>query len=499
MFTKEDQMDKKIGNTAVFKVSIIISVLIVLWGLVAPDNFSGAANWAFSTITQKFGWFYVLSMAIFLFFSIWIAYFSRFGHIPLGKDGEKPEYSLFSWFAMLFSAGMGVGLIFWGVAEPINYYLNPLGADPQSKEAAMFAFNKSFLHWGMHPWAAYAIIGMSLAYMQYRKSYKGLISSILVPLFGEGFEKTFLGKSIDVLTIIATVAGVATSLGLGTYQINSGLNYIFGIANNKQTQVIIIMITTIIVIASVSTPLEKGIKLISDINIYFAIILLTFCFFFGPTVDIINTFIEGIGIYATNFMSNSFSIGAFGDNKWYGSWTLFYWAWFIAWAPFTGMFIAKISKGRTIREFITGVLLAPAIVSFFWFSVFGRIAINSPIEVINEAMKSIPTAYFIVMKDFPLGTVVNVFTIVLLSTFFITSANSATFVLGILSSDGDLEPSTNKKIIWAILQAGFALCLMLGSSNGLQMLQTASITLAFPFAIVMILCIISFVKILKKE
>lgn len=491
-------MDKKYSNT-VFFVSVIISVIIVLWGLLAPLNFQEVANWLFYVISKQFGWFYILSMAIFIFFSLWLAYFSRFRNIKLGKDDEKAEYSTFSWFAMLFSAGMGVGLIFWGIAEPINYFLNPLNEVPGTREAAMFAFNKSFLHWGAHPWAAYSIIGMALAYMQFRKNKKGLISSLLIPLFGDNFGNTIFGKGIDILTVIATIAGIATSLGLGTYQINSGLSFIFGIPNSSLTQILIIIITTVIVIISVSTPLEKGIKLISNLNIYFAILLLIFCFIFGPTLDIINTFVDGLGLYFSNFMTNTFSIGAFEDNSWYGSWTLFYWAWFIAWAPFTGMFIARISKGRTIKEFVTGVLIAPALVSFIWFSIFGRIGINSSLVIMEKAIKSTPTAYFIVMEQFSWGTAVSIFTIILLFTFFITSANSATYVLGILSSDGDLNPSNKKKIIWALLQSAFAMSLMIGSENGLQMLQTASITLALPFAFIMILCIVSFMKELNKE
>ncbi|MGL6063546.1 MAG: BCCT family transporter [Fusobacteriaceae bacterium] len=491
-------MKKKYSNT-VFYVSVIISVIIVLWGLLRPLNFQKVANWLFSIISKEFGWVYIIAMAIFVFFSLWLAYFSRFKNIKLGKDNEKPEYSMFSWFSMLFSAGMGVGLIFWGVAEPISYYLKPLNGISGTKDAAVFAFNKSFLHWGLHPWAAYSVIGMSLGYMQFRKEKKGLMSSLLTPLFGDNFGNTIYGKGIDILTVIATVAGIATSLGLGTYQINSGLSYIFGVQNSIKTQIIIVSITTIIVIISVSTPLEKGIKLISNLNIYFSVILLLFCFIFGPTVEIINTFIDGTGIYISNFITNTFSIGAFGENAWYGSWTLFYWAWFIAWAPFTGMFIARISRGRTIKEFVTGVLIAPTLVSFVWFSIFGRIGINSSNEVMRKAVDSIPTAYFIVMEQFSWGTAVSIFTIVLLFTFFITSANSATFVLGILSSDGDLNPSNNKKIIWALLQSAFALALMIGSENGLQMLQTASITLALPFAVIMILCIVSFVKELKKE
>lgn len=438
-------------------------------------------------------------MAIFLVFIVWIGFFSKYRNIKLGKDNEKPEYSFFSWFAMLFSAGMGVGLIFWGVAEPANYFLEPLNAEPASAKAAAFALSKSFLHWGLHPWAAYAVIGMILAYMQYRKEQKGLMSSMFIPIFGKEIVNRPLGKIIDILTILATVGGIATSLGLGVYQINSGLNFIFGIPESETIQLLIILITTIIVVLSVATPLEKGIKVVSDINIYLAIILISFCLLVGPTADIISTFIEGLGIYISNLVPNSLTVGALGNRAWYSSWTLFYWAWFIAWAPFTGIFIARISKGRTIKEFVIGVLFAPALFSFLWFSIFGRITMNSSIEIIKEAIKSTPTAYFVVMQYFPLGKIVSLFTLILLSTFFITSANSATFVLGMLTSDGDLNPEKGKKIIWGIVQSGFAIALMIGSENGLQMLQTASITLALPFSIIMVAAIVSFVKALIKE
>lgn len=489
-------MERK--NT-IFKVSIFISALIVVLGLVFPAGFEKVAQGLFDYIGEKIGWCYTLSMAIFLIFIVWIGFFSKYKNIKLGKDDEKPEYSFFSWFAMLFSAGMGVGLIFWGVAEPANYFLQPLNAEPASPSAAAFALSKSFLHWGLHPWSAYAVIGMILAYMQYRKGEKGLISSMFIPLLGRDIVNKPLGKVIDVLTILATVGGIATSLGLGVYQINSGLNFIFGVPETETIQLIIIMITTIIVILSVATPLEKGIKVVSDINIYLAITLILFCLFIGPTADIISTFIEGLGIYISNLVPNSLTVGALGNKSWYSSWTLFYWAWFIAWAPFTGIFIARISKGRTIKEFVVGVLFAPALFSFLWFSIFGRITMNSNIEIIREAIKSTPTAYFIVMQYFPLGKIVSLFTLVLLSTFFITSANSATFVLGMLTSDGDLNPEKSKKIIWGIIQSGFAIALMMGSENGLQMLQTASITLALPFSIIMVVSIVSFVKALVKE
>lgn len=479
---------------SIFSISVFLSTIVVLLGIIYPQKFEETANNIFNFIGEKMGWTYTLSMAIFLCFIIWIGFFSKYKSIRLGKDDEKPEYSFFSWFAMLFSAGMGVGLIFWGVAEPANYYLNPLNAEPATPKAIGFALSKSFLHWGLHPWAAYAVVGMALAYMQYRKDEKGLISSIFIPLFGKNIRNTFLGKIIDILTILATVGGIATSLGLGVYQINSGLNFLFGVPENSTIQMIIILITTVIVVLSVATPLEKGIKIVSDINIYLAIILILFCFLCGPTTDIINTFIEGLGIYISNLVPNSLTVGALGHKEWYSSWTLFYWAWFIAWAPFTGIFIARISKGRTIKEFVIGVLFAPALFSFFWFSIFGRITMNTNIELIKEAIKSTPTAYFVIMQSFPLGKIVSIFTLILLSTFFITSANSATFVLGMLTSDGSLDPEKSKKIIWGVLQSAFAVALMIGSANGLQMLQTASITLALPFSVIMVISIGSFIK-----
>lgn len=494
-------MDRKLdrNNDSVFKVSLIIIFLIIVYGIFFSESFEHMTTVLNNIISVNFGWVYTISMTVFLAFSIWIGYFSRFKDIKLGKEDEKPEYTFFSWFAMLFSAGMGVGLIFWGVAEPANYYLNPLGAIPLTTEAAVFTFNKSFLHWGMHPWASYAIIGMTLAYTQHKKGEKSLISSLLAPLFGNGIQNSILGKSIDILTIIATIGGMVTSLGLGVYQINSGLNFLFGIPENSFIQLLLIGTTTLIVILSVSTPLERGIKVVSDINIYLAAILILFVFIMGPTVEVIKTYLEGIGIYFQNLIPNSFSSGAFGGTKWYESWTLFYWAWFIAWAPFSGMFIARISKGRTIKEFVTGVLLAPALFSFFWFSLFGRITINASPELIKRAVNSTSTAYFIIMSEFSFGRYISIFTLILLSTFFITSANSATFVLGMLTSDGALNPNKNKKIIWALLQSGMAIALMIGTTNGLQMLQIASIALALPFALIMILCIVSFIKILRDN
>ncbi|XMB67287.1 BCCT family transporter [Mycoplasmatota bacterium zrk1] len=488
------------NKNIVYYISLTIMVVIVAWGLLLPSNFESIANRSFTYIVDNFGWFYILSMTSFVLFSIWIM-LSKYGRIKLGKDDSVPEYSNISWFAMLFSAGMGIGLVFWGVAEPLNHWISPMvGIESASEQAANFALRKSFLHWGLHPWAGYAVIALSLAYMQFRKGEKGLISSIFIPLIGRHRVNGPIGKLIDIFAIFATVAGVATSLGLGTYQINSGLNYLFGIPENNYVLITIVAITTFLFMLSAITGLNKGIKILSNTNIVLASILMILTFIVGPTILILNAFNDGLGLYLHNLVKDSFQVGAFSKgSEWYGWWTIFYWAWWIAWAPFVGTFIARISKGRTIREFIMGVLLVPVLVSFVWFAIFGTTGINTGSEVASEAVKSTSTAFFVVLNNYPLGSIISLVAIILLGTFFVTSADSGTFVLGMLSSDGNLNPKTSKKVVWGVVQALVALALMLGSVNGLRMLQTMSIVAAFPFAIVMILAMVSIVKALSKE
>ncbi|MDF2548219.1 MAG: choline transporter [Anaerosolibacter sp.] len=480
----------------VFYISLVFVFAIVLWGLLAPENFGSAANGLFNYLVGNFGWFYLISMFSFVIFSIWIA-FSRYGSIKLGPDDSKPEYTYVSWFAMLFSAGMGIGLVFWGVAEPLNHFAAPLGMDGGTAAAADFAMKKSFFHWGLHPWANYCILALALAYMQFRKNKPGLISSIFIPLIGEERVNGPIGYLVDILAVFATVAGVATSLGLGTLQINSGLNFMFGIPETAAVQIAIVAIVTVLFMISAITGLDKGIKFLSNLNMGIAGILLILAIIIGPTVMIINALTNGIGMYFGEFIRDSFHIEVFGDSQWFGWWTIFYWAWWIAWAPFVGMFIARISKGRTIREFVTGVLLVPAVGSFLWFAVFGTLGINLGLDVANEAIKSTPTAFFVVMSHYPMGGIISFVAVILLVTFFVTSADSATFVLGMMTSNGELNPSTQKKLIWGIIQSALALALML--AGGLGMLQTASIAAAFPFAFVMLFGMVSLVKALKSD
>ena len=490
------QTTKKINP--VFIISLIFTSFVVLWCLIFPSNFEVFTNLAFAVITGKFGWFYTTSVAAFLVFSIWIA-FSKYGKIRLGSDDSKPEYSTISWLAMLFSAGMGIGLIFWGVAEPLNHFMSPLNADPGSPEAAQFAIEKSFLHWALHPWACFTIMGLALAYMQFRKNKSGLISSIFIPILGEKRVNGWIGKTIDILAIFATIAGVATSLGLGTMQINSGLNYLFGIPVSKTVQIIIILVTSLLFMLSAVSGLDKGIKFLSNTNIILASAILVVAFIVGPKVLTLNILTEGIGNYFQNIVSETFQVGAFKNSSWFGGWTVFYWAWWIAWAPFVGSFIARISKGRTIREFIVGVLFVPSALSFIWFSVFGSLGINLGSDIAAEAIKSTPTACFVVFSKYPLGLVLSGLTITLVITFFVTSADSATFVLGMFSSKGKLNPSTKIKLIWGVLEASLALVLLLGSANGLQMLQSISIVGAFPFTFIMIGAIFAIYKLVKKD
>ncbi|KNF06999.1 glycine betaine transporter OpuD [Gottschalkia purinilytica] len=493
-------LDIKRKNNKVFYISLIITFAIVLWGILASENFATFSNSLYSFLTSNFSWLYLIVMFAFVIFAIALA-FSKYGNIKLGSDNSTPEYSTISWFGMLFGAGMGIGLVFWGVAEPISHFVNPSNINPGSIEASNFAIKSSFMHWGIHPWASYSIIGLALAYFQFRKNKPGLISSIFIPLIGEEKVNGPIGKLIDILAVFATIAGVATSLGLGTLQINSGLNYVFNIPQTKLIQIIIISIITIIFIWTAVSGINKGIKLLGDINLVLALLLLGSVIVIGPTLKIINSFTNGLGQYLSSFIRDSLHIEAFGDNSWINKWTIFYWAWWIAWAPFVGTFIARISKGRTIREFIGGVILAPALASCIWFAAFGSLGLNlkntlgiKGFELITKAPE---TTLFGVLEHYPIGGILSVVTIILLCTFFVTSANSATFVLGMLTSNGNLNPSNKKKILWGLIQSLLAVSLLF--SGGLEALQTASVAAAFPFIFVMIFAMVSLTKALKSE
>jgi glycine betaine transporter len=492
--------------STVFYISIIIAVLFIIWGVIPasklPDYSLGAVSTAVhSFLIDRFGWFYLLAATTFLVFCLFLI-FSKYGNIRLGEDDEKPEYSSATWFAMLFSAGMGIGLVFWGVAEPISHYHTPPAGEGGTPEAARLAMRYAFFHWGLHPWAIYGVIALALAYFQFRKKEPGVISRILQPIFGDKVNGA-VGVAIDTLSVYATIFGVATSLGLGAIQIGGGLSHLFpAISNNFTTQLIIIIVVTFLFMTSAQTGLNKGIKILSDTNIALAVWLMLFLLFVGPTNFIMDVFTTTIGTYLQNLPSMSFRLAPFEQSDWPKSWTIFYWAWWIAWAPFVGTFIARISRGRTIREFMIGVLVVPTVFSALWFSVFGGSALYleqfqhiSIIDVMND--KGMETALFFMLQQFPFGTILSGLAILLICTFFVTSADSATFVLGMQTTNGMLTPPNSVKFIWGIAQSAAAVILLW--TGGLQALQTASIVAAFPFAIIMILIVISLLRSFQKE
>ncbi|MEI3219424.1 MAG: BCCT family transporter [Lachnoclostridium sp.] len=489
-------------NNTVFYVSLVLVAVIAVWSVVFNDSFSKVSDICFSVLTKDFGWLYLIAMIVFLVFVVYIA-FGKFGKIRLGADDSRPEYSNMTWFGLLFGCGMGVGLVFWGVAEPLVHYLNPVGVEGGTPEAANFAMKSFFMHWGILPWANYAVIGLALAYFMFRKNKKGLISVLLEPLIGEKLTKGWLGKLVDILAVFATVAGVVTSLGLGTMQINAGFNYMFGLPTTLVVQIAIIGIVSVIYIGSAVSGIDKGIKIISDTNLYVAIGLLAVCFIVGPKIEILNSFVNGLGQYIGQFIPDALRVNAYVDNSWYGSWRLFYWAWFIAWAPFVGVFVARISKGRTIKEFILGVVLVPAIASCIWGSVFGSLGINLgekgivALEKLQEIAATPEVGLFVVLNEYPLGFVLSLVAILSLCAFFVTSANSGVYVLSMLTSNGEINPPNSKKILWGIIQSVMAVGLLM--AGGLKPLQTISLAAAFPFIFIMFAAIVSFIKAIKKE
>lgn len=491
--------ERKLGS--VFYISVIVVSLFVLWGFISPENLAEQATNALTFTTGAFGWFYLLVTFTFLAFAFYLA-FGPYGRIKLGDEDEEPEYSYYTWFAMLFSAGMGIGLVFWGVAEPIYHFVTPpVGTiDGETPEAARLALRYSFFHWGLHPWAIYTIIALALAYSQFRKGESGLISSTFRPLIGDKVEGP-IGKGIDTFAAIATAFGVATSLGLGTLQINGGLSYVLGIPNTVLVQMLIILIVTILYMLSATTGLNKGIRYLSNLNLGLAGGLLLFVILAGPTSFIVDAFTTTIGGYIGDIIPMSFRLTPFSQGTWVGAWTLFYWAWWISWAPFVGTFIARVSRGRTIKEFVLGVLLVPSVLGGLWFSAFGGTALFFDLfegKGISEAVSNdVTTALFITLEQLPLGTILATLATLLIITFFITSADSATFVLGMLTSKGVLNPANTTKLIWGFLQSSIAAVLLW--SGGLEGLQTASIVAALPFSVIMLLMVFSLRKALKQE
>jgi len=478
-------------DPVVFGIAAAISAAFVLWGVLDSDSVATVADDVLSWIIATFGWVFVLSTAAFLVFAAVLA-FSRFGRVRLGQDDDRPEFRTVSWIAMMFSAGMGIGLMFFAVAEPISHMTAPPAGTARagSEAAAQQAMSLSYFHWALHPWAIYAIVGLALAYFTFRRGLPNLISSAFHPLLGDRIHGP-IGKSIDILAIFATLFGSATSLGLGALQINSGLDFLWGVESANGIAVAIIAVLTLAFVLSAVSGVHRGIQWLSNTNMVLAIGLLVFLLVVGPTVFQFETLVESIGGYLTTIVPASFRTGAFGDEEWLSAWTIFYWAWWISWAPFVGTFIARISRGRTIREFVVGVLVIPSGVSFLWFAVFGGAAIDLQLTGaadLGEIVGTPEVALFTTLEQFPLSGITSFVVIVLVALFFISGADAASLVMGMLSSYGSLSPRRSVTVVWGVSTGAAAAILLL--ADGLSALQQAAIIAAAPFTLVMIgLCV----------
>ncbi|WP_217589701.1 glycine betaine uptake BCCT transporter [Lentibacillus saliphilus] len=487
---------KKVSK--VFYITLALVAISVILGAVFPNAVKLITGNIKEFVATSFGWYYMLLMSVMVLLSIILAV-SPYGKVRLGRDDERPDFSTPTWIAMLFSAGMGIGLVFYGAAEPISHYVTNA---PFSKEGSPEAFKEglsaSYFHWGLHVWAMYAMVALSLAYFQFRKQEPGLISATLKPLFGDKMNGP-LGVLIDVLAVFATVFGVATTLGFGATQINGGLSHLFGIEVGFKSQFIIIAVVTILFLISAWSGIGKGIKYLSNTNMVLAVLLLIVVLVVGPTLLILNMFTETFGLYMQDFLKMSFRTAPLeGDNRgWLDGWTIFYWAWWISWAPFVGMFIARVSRGRTIRSFITGVLVIPTLFVSIWFAVFGTTAGHIQDSGVDLSQYATELVLFNMFDQMPLSTVLSIIAILLIGSFFITSADSATFVLGMQTTKGSLIPPAQVKIIWGIAQSAVALILLY--IGGLTAIQNTIIAAALPFSFVMILMIIALFKALANE
>jgi choline/glycine/proline betaine transport protein len=487
-------------NPPVFFSVVILTISLIAFASLQPTIAADIFNQILSWITINLGWFYVLAVAGFLVFVVGIA-LSSYGRIKLGTEHSQPEFSNLSWFAMLFSAGMGIGLMFFGVAEPVMHYVSPPVGEAETAEAARQAMRITFFHWGLHAWAIYAVVAMSLAYFSFRHSMPMTISSALYPIFGQRING-WIGHTVDTFAVLGTIFGVATSLGFGVVQINAGLNYLFDIPVAISTQMLLIAIITTIATGSVALGLDGGIRRLSIINMVLAIILLAYVLIMGPTVFLLQTLVQNTGMYISNLFSMTFNLYAYEPTDWIGGWTLFYWGWWIAWAPFVGMFIALVSRGRTIREFVVGVLLVPVGFTIMWMTFFGNTALHlimvQGMYGLAEAVSAdTAVALFQFLQYFPLSGIISLLATILVITFFVTSADSGALVVDRLTAKNNLQSSVWQRIFWAIIQGLIAAVLL--AVNGLAAFQTAIIVSALPFILIMILMVWGLMKSLKID
>ncbi|WP_199430748.1 BCCT family transporter [Qaidamihabitans albus] len=502
----------KTVDPKVFVPAAVIIVGFVLFTVIFPDTVGDAMSAAQEAVIGTFSWYYMFIVSAFVVFAVWVG-LGHFGDIKLGPDEEEPEFGLRSWFAMLFAAGMGIGLVFWGVAEPLNHFAgipnraSGIGAsDAQGAQASMV---QTFLHWGLHPWAIYVVVGLAIAYAIHRKKRPVSIRYALEPVLGRRVHG-WIGDVIDIVAIVGTLFGVATSLGLGVIQVASGLDFL-GIVSDpgNLTYVVLIGGITLLAVISVVTGLKRGIRYISNLNMGIASVLLLFVLILGPTVFIFSELVQSIGSYFQNLLRMSFNTTAYqGDTgtEWQSWWTAFYWGWWISWAPFVGVFIARISRGRTVREFVAGVLLVPTAVTFLWFSVFGGTALFRELfgaggligtDETGAASVDTESTLFGLLDGLPGGTIAVVGAIILIVLFFVTSSDSGSLVVDMLSSGGDPDPPTWSRVFWGVMEGAVAIALLL--AGGLEALRIAAILIALPFSVVMIFMCVSIWKDFRSE
>lgn len=452
-----------------------------------------------AAIVHEFGWFYIAVVAGFLGFAIFLM-LSRYGDVKLGPDDSEPDYSYLSWFAMLFSAGMGIGLIFFGVAEPLQHYATPPVGEGKTLEAAQRAMVLTFFHWGVHAWAIYVVVGLALAYFAFRRGLPLTVRSALHPLIGDRINGP-IGHAIDIFAVLGTIFGVATSLGLGVLQVNAGFTHLFGVPNNAFVQIILIAAITGCATLSVASGLDKGVKVLSELNIILAVVLLAFVLITGSTVFLLQAFVQNLGAYLGAVVERTLQTYAYKPNEWLGTWTLFYWGWWIAWSPFVGMFIARISRGRTIREFVTGVLLVPVLFTFFWMTVFGNTAIEmdraGAVPLAQIVKDNMPVALFEMLGHLPFGMIASGLATLLVIFFFVTSADSGALVIDMITSGAADNPPLWQRVFWAVSSGAIAAVLLV--AGGLEALQTAAIASALPFSIVMIFICYGLLRALQLE
>ena len=484
----------------VFFISAGLILLVCLYGAGLSEHaavtFSSTQRW----LVTNFGWFYMASIAFFFGFVVYLA-FSRFANIKLGPDDSEPDYSYISWFAMLFSAGMGIGLLFFGVSEPLTHFAQPPSGIGGTTAAANRAMEITFFHWGLQAWSVYIVVGLSLAYFSFRHGLTLSVRSALYPLIGDRMYGP-IGHAVHIFAVLGTMFGVATSLGLGVMQVNAGLNFLFGVEISTYVQILLIVFITGIATISVVAGLDAGIRRISELNLLLALVMLVFILVAGPTATLLSALMQNVGGYLSSMVDMTFNLYAYEPKEWMGDWTLFYWGWWISWSPFVGMFIARISRGRTIREFIIGVLLVPAGFTFLWLSLFGNTALtmelaDSGINLVTAALEDSPTALFVMLGQLPWSNVMSLVATLLIITFFVTSSDSGSLVIDIITSGGNEDPPVWQRIFWAVTEGAVAAALLL--AGGLSALQAAAISSALPFAFVMLFMCYGLYKGLQME